>query len=361
MNIVVIAGIRAQFMKTAAFQMAVKKWNLSNELRINPIYINTGQHYDAELASVFLKELEINFDIDLTGQYSNNAPISIMGEMLVKLDQCLRNLPNRPDWVIVFGDANTTLVGSLVAVRNNIRLAHVEAGLRTGNISSPEEQNRIVADHVANALFLSSHQDKDNLTREGLVNNVFWAGDLICDLVLELKARLSQRFMNYSPNQYILATIHRQENLESDEILESIFNYFRDLSRPVVFVAHPRTRNRLIALGLDHVYGVVYLDGLNYIEMLTAIKNAQFVFTDSGALQRESYYLGKRCLIRQDIPFWSSLTQAGVHNIVGQDLKSLRKGSDWMEVALLKPFPQVDDFGSGLAGETILKELSRIT
>lgn len=361
-NIAVIGGIRAQFMKIAAFQHAVRRWNAQSEVKINAIYINSGQHYDDDLAGLFFRELEIQFDIDLTGAYENQRPIDILGSMIIKLHDVFDQIDSQIQWVVVFGDANTTMAGAIAATRHKLPVVHVEAGLRSGNINSAEEQNRIVADHLAAVHFLSSKQDFQNLMREGLTHHVFWSGDLIYDLVNDLVPTLPLGYGHYASGGYVLATIHREENVQSDKIMCSIMSVLSNYSMKILFIAHPRTRRRLKELNLDNLNNIDYVDSLSYKDMLSAIKGCSFIVTDSGALQRESYYLSKRCLILQDHPFWPSLTRAGVHRLIEPEENSIRVGFDWMETILVSgEYPLVDDFGSGSAGATILHRLVELT
>lgn len=360
-NIVVIAGIRAQFMKLAAFQHAIDDWNKFMHPQFNPIYINSGQHYDDDLAGIFIRDLRVKFDIDLTGQYQDLRPIWLLGDMIARLYDVLDGI-NAPDWVIVFGDANTTLAGALAAAKRGIPAIHVEAGLRTGDMHSPEEVNRIVTDRLSTVHFASSKNDITNLVKEGLIANVIWAGDLIGDLVSQLLPSLDRTFSNYHAGEYILASIHREENVQSDEVLRNAFRSLNSQSRKVLFIAHPRIRSRLKELSLNQLSNIEYIKTLPYKDMLTAIKGCAFLFTDSGAFQRESYYLRKHCVIRQDAPFWSSLVDANIHKAVGRSSDEIMEGFRWVEQKIIEgDYPIVDDLGDGKAGKKILQYIANIS
>lgn len=361
-NLVIIAGIRAQFMKVAALQRAIQKWNDATSPYICATYVNSGQHYDDDLAGIFIRELDIHFDCDLSSTYQDLRPIRILGDMIVQLYDLLDDISKPIDWVIVFGDANTTMGGAIAAAKRGLPVIHVEAGLRTGNLKSPEEINRIVADHVSTIHFVSSRQDVANLKAEGLTRNVVWTGDLIGDLVKQLSPTLPPSLTGYSPDEYVLSSLHREENLRSDTIMHNVLEALNEYSKRVVFIAHPRTRIKLKELGLYGLKNIDFLDTLPYKQMLSAIKGCAFVVTDSGAFQREAYYLGKRCLIRQDEPFWPSLVQADVHRTIGGDKCNIQLGFRWMEQVLASgEYPTVDDLGDGTAGDTMLRNIAMLT
>ncbi len=361
-TLAIIAGIRAQFIKLAAIQRAIKDWNNSSTHPFNAISINSGQHYDDDLAGMFIRELNIGFDYDLTNKYQDKRPICLLGQMIPNLYDVLSQIKRPIDWVIVFGDANTTMAGAIAASKLGLPVIHVEAGLRTGDRKSPEEINRIVADHLAIIHFVSSKHDISNLLSEGLSSNVVWTGDLIGDFVENLASELHPNPFGYSAGEYVLASIHREENLSSDSILKNLMIFLSGYSKRVVFIAHPRTRSRFKELGFYNLKNIDYIDTLSYKETLATIMDCAFLVTDSGAFQRESYYLGKRCLIRQDHPFWPSLVEAGVHKVVSGDRANILQGFRWIENALQsEQYPKIDDLGNGNAGRRILETIVRLS
>jgi UDP-GlcNAc3NAcA epimerase len=356
MRLAVVAGIRAQFIKLASLQASIKSWNKTSPQQVTAIYINSGQHYDDDLANSFIDEFEIKFDIDLTSTHKNTEPIYILSNMVRQLYTALSSCGD-VDWVVIFGDANTTLAAAIAAAKLSLPLVHVEAGVRVNNVFRSEEQNRIVADHLSIVHFLSAQQDANNLSAEGLYKNVFWVGDLVYDLVLALAPSLEAGYGQFATDRYILSTIHREENIKSDYIVRNIMQALSGSRRQVLFVAHPRTRSRLVDLGLEHTNNVHIVNKLSYKEMLSAIKGCTFLVTDSGALQRESFYLKKRCLIRQDEPFWSYLVNLGVHKCAGTSLDALNEGMEEMELLLEEPYPASNTFGDGSAGLKIIQTL----
>lgn len=361
-NLAIIAGVRAQYVKMASIQRTINRWNENQrKYKYQCYFINSGQHYDDDLAGIFIKELDIQFNYDFTGTYDNLRPINIFSDMIIKIYDALSQIPERIHWVIVFGDANTTLAGALAASRKGIKLIHIEAGQRSG-FKSPEEINRITTDHISDVRFVSSKHYLDKLGKEGITENVFWSGDIIYDLIKELESSIAPGIKELGNSKYVLASIHREENVVSDEIMKNVMGALNEYSKPVAFIAHPRVRRRLKELGLDSLKNVKVFNTLSYHEMIGAIKGCEFLFTDSGAFQRESYYLHKRCLTRQNEPHWESLIKAEIHKTVGTQKKEISEGIHWMESKIRTgEYPLIDDFGSGTAGASILNCIVSLT
>lgn len=331
-NIVVIAGVRPQFTKIAALQLAIAKFNKSANTKIQPVYINTGQHYDPELAQSFIDEQNIRFDFQLS--HSNKHPIHILGSMIIGVYQILDNLDSPTDWVIVNGDATTALAGALAAARKKIPVVHVEAGMRSGNLIEPEEINRRMIDHISSLHVCTSRAAVENLKNEGIINTVFWPGDLTFEFIEEYAKRLPAGIEPYPVGEYIIATLHKDDNISSDETLSNFVFALSSHNRPVIFITHPRTRKRLIELNLLNVHGVSFLNSLPYNKMLSALKGCAFVVTDSGGLHREAYYFRRRCLVRRDSGGWSKLIALGIHKRIGRKFEDIINGLEWIEAAI---------------------------
>lgn len=358
LNLIVVAGIRAQFMKLAAFQRTFNRWRLESPVPILATYINTGQHYDDDLAGSFINELGVQFDVDFTGSYDDTRPIKLFAEMITKLYDAFSRVERPIDSVIVFGDANSTAAAAIAAAKKGLTVVHIEAGVRTGDRNSPEEVNRIIADHLSNIHFLSSKQDMTNLHNEGLSARAVWTGDLIGDLVVQLSPDLPPNGLGFRPGDYVLASLHREENLSQAWLMNVAINALEGYSKPIIFIAHPRTRATLRRLGLCDVQNIRFIDAFSYAETLSAIRDSYFVFTDSGAFQREAYYLKKRCLVLQKRPFWYSLIEAGVHRAVNGQDQDIKEAFKWIEQELATgSYPNVDDLGDGNAGRRILESL----
>jgi UDP-GlcNAc3NAcA epimerase len=362
LNLLVIVGIRSHFIKLAAFQRAVRKWNTDNgnNIAVRCRYVNTGQHYDAQLTRSFIDEFSINFDVDLTGSYKQYEPMAMLGEMIYVLHKLCTSMREDTDWVVVFGDANTTLAASIAAAKARCRVAHIEAGVRTHDPDNPEEINRVVTDRLASAHFTSTRQDVENLVQEGFANTVVHSGDIVRELIEHITVEIGIPKKTTTHGSYILASLHREENLTTPDVLFNVLHALELLGEEVLFILHPRTRACLEQLAGMPSTRIKFTDGLSYREMMTAISQCSFLLTDSGALQREAYYLGKRALVRQDVPFWPVFIDAGVHACVGREsseiLRALKALSDLADCTDL---PQLDDLGNSNAGQIVLSELAR--
>lgn len=358
-NVIFIVGIRSQYIKLASMQRAIHKFNIDSNIKINPIFINTGQHYDYEL-SQFISELGIHFDY--TFEYTDKNPLSILGTMQIKIGKCINEICANQTihWLVVFGDSNSTLAGAIIASRLHIPLIHIESGVRIGDKSSIEEINRIVTDHIAQIHFVSSEIDEQNLIKEGLTNNNFYSGDIVYDLVLDLSQKIKSGYKDFQ-NGYILCTIHREENLQSTLVIENILNVLSSYKRKVIFITHPRTKSVIDELKLENLENIFFTSSIPYKKLLSAIKGCSFLVTDSGTLQREAFYLKKRCLIRQDIAFWQSLIQAGIHRTFENSKEDFIEKLEWIEQAILKDYPAYFDFGNGTATNVILKKIVELS
>ena len=363
MRIVAVVGIRSQYIKLCALQRMLKKNKLLDD-NLEMIYINAGQHYDFELSDGFIDELGIEFNETL--KYDDTDPIHIFSDMIYKLCALYRKYDNiKPiDYVMVFGDANTTMAATIAASKVGIKVTHVEAGLRLGNLSSPEEGNRIVADHLSTKLFVSNKADWTNIEKEGLAHKSFFAGDIIQDLVLDLKSSgvldrsiryLSDSFHLYEEEDYIIASMHRKENIKSC-CIKPLFKVLGEIEHKVIFLAHPTVLDSLGRIEYD-TSKITVVKYIPYYDMLACINKCRYLITDSGAFQREAYYLGKRCLIRQDVAFWQHLVDVGVHFNIGSTYKDMCLGINKMNIALTEEYPRTDYFGDGTAVERIIRSL----
>ena len=363
MRVVAVVGIRSQYIKLCALQRMLKK-NKQLDGNLEMIYVNAGQHYDFELSDGFIDELDIKFDETL--KYDDTDPIHIFSDMIYKLCAVYRKYDNiKPiDYVMVFGDANTTMAATIAASKVGIKVTHVEAGLRLGNLNSPEEGNRIVADHLSTRLYVSNKADWVNIEKEGLTNKSFFAGDIIQDLVLDLKfggalnrpvRYLSDSFHLYKEENYVLASMHRKENIKSC-CIEPLFRVLGEIEQNVIFLAHPTVLDTLRKIEYD-TNKITVVKYIPYYDMLACINKCCYLITDSGAFQREAYYLGKRCLIRQDVAFWQHLVDIGAHFNIGSTYEEMSLGIKKMNTALAEEYPNTDFFGNGTAVEQIIRNL----
>lgn len=350
-HILTIVGARPQFVKAAIVSKALADAGIKEEI------IHTGQHYDHEMSTVFWDELgiptpTINLNV---GSGSHGAQTGIM---IQKIEEyILKNKPI-PKALLVYGDTNSTLAGAVVASKLHIPIVHVEAGLRSFNREMPEEVNRILTDHISTFLFCSSSEGVQHLKREGIVEGVHNVGDVMYDAILTFSKIADDKFsladiLPFGTNKYILATIHRPSNTDSDIHLEQILDAFSKIDRPIVWPVHPRNKRVLETKKIPS--NLHLIEPLSYFKMMVALKNAHKVITDSGGLQKEAYWMEKPCItVREETEWvetldgdWNQLTGADSHKII----TAVRKdpSSEW------KPL-----YGDGDASNQIASYLKKI-
>lgn len=311
MKVVTIVGARPQFIKAAV---------LSRELRKDheEILVHTGQHYDDNMSGVFFKELEIpepNYNLGIgSGSHGKQT-----GEMLSGIEDIL--LKESPDWVLVYGDTNSTLAGALAASKLQLRIAHVEAGLRSFNRNMPEEINRVLTDHLSSLLFCPTETAVNNLCNEGIRQGVHQVGDVMYDALLwalgkaELNSGILQQ-MGLNPGSYLLATVHRAENTDNLDRLRGILKAFNKLEDSLIWPVHPRTRKILDDIHWMPGKSVRLIDPVSYVDMVHLEKNARVILTDSGGMQKEAYWMGVPCVTLRDETEWVE-TVISKWNILG--------------------------------------------
>ena len=304
MRVMTIVGARPQFIKAAPVSRALRE-------RHQEFLVHTGQHYDQDMSAVFFEQLNIpKPDMNLgVGGMSN---IEQLAQMMPKLQETA--LAERPDSILIFGDTNSTLAGALVGRALNIPVAHVEAGLRSYNRQMPEENNRILADHLSSLLFCPTTAAAENLAKEGISHHVHVVGDVMIDALLEYRAQASaDRLSPYGVHeqQYYLATVHRPANTDQPEPLRAIFEAFAALDKPVIVPAHPRLRKAQERYGLVPASNVRVIPPVGYLDMLALTAHARAVLTDSGGLQKEAYVLGVPCITMRDETEWIETVAVG--------------------------------------------------
>jgi UDP-N-acetylglucosamine 2-epimerase len=314
-KIVNIVGARPQFIKAAA---------LSRELRRShhEVLLHTGQHYDYTMSGIFFDGLELPApDVNL-GVGSGNHGFQT-GAMLSKIEEVL--LSEKPDWVVVYGDTNSTLASALAASKLHIRVVHVEAGLRSFNRRMPEEINRVLADHLSDLLLCPSGTAVENLAREGIARNVHLVGDIMLDVLNWARERIAARppeilrHLKLCEGEYVLATVHRSDNTDDAKRLTGILGALNALDERVVFPVHPRARKALSA-GKHKLSPLVKLiDPVGYLEMVSLTRSARRVLTDSGGLQKEAYWLGVPCVTLRDETEWVETVEVGWNRLAGSD------------------------------------------
>ena len=349
MRIVSIVGTRPQFMKAAVISRALKNYNRGNAS--NPILetlIHTGQHYDYGMSQAFFEEMDlptpaVNLDIrsSLHGEMT--------GLMILALEKEL--LSRKPDCVLVFGDTNSTLAGALAASKLHIPIAHIEAGLRSFNRKMPEEINRVVVDNVSDYLFCPCKNAVDQLLKENISRNVFLSGDVLYDSLLHYK---NKAVFPGREGLFALATIHRAENTDNQNRLQAIFSALKKCPIPVILPVHPRTQKKLEDTGIGPGGSLEIIAPLTYFPMMGHLARCSFVITDSGGLQKEAYFSGRRCLTVRNETEWTELLECGASKLVGGFESDAQIAFEWA----LKPLEKLDEiYGNGSAGKFIIEKL----
>ena len=348
MKIVTIVGARPQFIKAAPVSLALARAGHRELL------VHTGQHYDYGMSGVFFEEMGIpapavNLEVGSAGHGRQT------GEMLTKIEPVL--IESKPDWVLVYGDTNSTLAGALAAVKLGIPLAHVEAGLRSFNRSMPEEHNRVLTDHCADLLLCPTPVAIRNLAAEGICKGVELTGDTMYDAVLQFagiaRARSTvMKDLRLEPKGYSLATVHRPYNTDSPEVLARLLAALGRLEETVVFPVHPRTRQRLEG---DPPPNVRTIDPVGYLDMLALEQNARLILTDSGGVQKEAYFFGVPCLTLRPETEWVETVETGWNVVTGSDPDAIERAArgQWP----VGPPPPI--FGAGDAAGRIAGALAR--
>jgi UDP-GlcNAc3NAcA epimerase len=355
-----IVGARPQFVKAGVVSRALRGGGAREVL------VHTGQHYDENMSKIFFDELEIpRPDYDLgVGSGEHGAQT---GRMLEAIEKVL--LAERPDWVLVYGDTNSTLAGALAAVKLHIPVAHVEAGLRSFNRRMPEEINRVLTDHASTLLFVPTDLAVENLASEGIIGDkVSLVGDVMYDAALHYGERAEKQShalkrLGLAPRGYILSTVHRAENTDDPSRLRSIFTAFCELAQeiPIVLPLHPRTRNVLAREGFTDLYpGLKMIDPVGYLDMVMLEKNARVIATDSGGVQKEAFFYRVPCVTLRDETEWVELVELGWNRLAPvQDTPALLST---MRAALnAGPGKEASPYGDGHSSERIRDVLLNTT
>lgn len=307
-RIVTVLGARPQFIKAAVVSRALAAKGLNETL------VHTGQHYDSNMSKVFFEELEIPYPEHHLG-IGGGTHGQNTGRMIEAIEKALLDV--RPDWVLVYGDTDSTLAGALAAVKLHIPIAHVEAGLRSFNRRMPEEVNRVLTDHAASLLFAPTETAVAHLASEGIAGAcVQLVGDVMYDAALfygEKAERTSSILsrLQLSSKTFALATIHRAENTDSRQRLAAIFDGFARSGLEFVLPLHPRTRGRLAALDLILPGNVRTIEPVGYLDMVMLEKNASLIATDSGGVQKEAFFYSVPCVTLRDETEWTELVEGG--------------------------------------------------
>ena len=339
MRVLTVVGNRPQFVKSAPLSAALR------DAGIDEVVVHTGQHWDRGLSQVFFQELglgEPRYRLDL-----HTADIAAMRPGIAAAIAAAE-----PDWVVVLGDTNSTVAGARAAVRAGVPLAHVEAGLRSGDLGMPEERNRIEVDGAAAVLFAPDERSRETLLDEGVAGTIEVVGDVMADASLRFAPIARSRHPRDDAGTYVVATIHREANVAAPRLARIVAG-LNALAEPVVFPAHPRTRAAL-AGGLSPASHVQVVEPLGYLEFAALASQARVIVTDSGGLQKEAYWYGVPCVTVRPSTEWVDTVALGANVLVDDDPEALAEAV--ADAAMPSSRPVL--YGDGHASERIAQVLA---
>ena len=304
MKIVTVVGARPQFIKAAVVSHVLRK-------KHQEILVHTGQHFDYNMSEQFFKELDIP-DPDYNLGISGGTHAQMTGKMMIAIEEVL--MKEQPDWLLVYGDTNSTLAAALAAAKLHIPVCHVEAGARTHSRTNPEELNRICTDHVSSLLLASTKSGYDEMANEGLQDRGLLVGDPMYDAFIEYSNKLNVKDIELKllqggtakvPDKFYYLTCHREENTNDDKDLLEIFKASEMLDAPTIYPVHPRNKQRAVRLfEANNFTKLILCEPVGYLESACLVKNAEKIVTDSGGLQREAFYAGKKCVTILNFVCW---------------------------------------------------------
>ena len=353
MKIATVIGARPQFIKASMVSREISKYD-----DIEEIIIHTGQHFDEKMSNIFFEEMEVpepDYNLDI-----HSLPHGAMtGRQLEEIEKLL--IKEKPDWVLVYGDTNSTLAGSLAAAKLQIPLAHVEAGLRSFNRNMPEEVNRVLTDHISDLLFTPTDAGFKNLRDEGIKQSkIEKVGDVMYDAALhfgqmsEKKSTILDKYDLKSKN-YILSTIHRQENTENPVRLKNIISALSEAPFPVVMPLHPRTKKKLAENNITLNGQILSIEPVGYIDMVMLEKNANKIATDSGGMQKEAFFYEIPCITIRDETEWVELVEMGVNKVVGASIERIHDAFNISDIV----FEKNAVYGTGNTSKQIVRKLEK--
>jgi len=340
--VLTIVGARPQFIKAAPLSRALRRSH-------DEVLLHTGQHYDDCMSDRFFRELGLpaaDYEVGVgPGTHAEQT-----ARMLVGIEDAI--VRERPEVVIVLGDTNSTLAGGLAAAKLGIRVAHVEAGLRSFNRAMPEEVNRVTVDHLSDWLFCPSESSVRNLAAEGITRGVHVVGDLMAEAIESMTALPTSDILTrlgVRPRQYLLATIHRAENTNDPERLQSLLSALAAAGEPVVFPLHPRTKRIMGGTSEASTSSIRFIEPVGYADMVALERNARMILTDSGGVQKEAYWLGVPCITLRDETEWTETVDAGWNVVAGVNIDRILEAVRTFEPPSDRPSLYVD----GRASERI--------
>ncbi len=354
MKILTILGARPQFIKAGSVSREIAKHK-----EIQEVIVHTGQHYDANMSDVFFEEMKIpkpHYFLGIGGK-SHGA---MTGQMIEKIEEVA--LKEQPDWIMVYGDTNSTLAGAIVASKLHIKLAHIEAGLRSFNMKMPEEVNRILTDRVSQILFCPTETAIQNLEKEGYHNfgsTIVNSGDVMQDGAIFYKD-LAVKPKEDIREDFVLCTVHRAENTDDYKRLRGIFESLEEIgkSKQIVLPLHPRTQ-KVLENNNYQPKNITFIDPVGYLEMVWLIAHCSLVMTDSGGLQKEAFFFKKPCITLRDETEWVELVENKFNVLVGADKSKILETYGNRENLFATDF-EMNLYGGGKASKRIIEELKKL-
>lgn len=349
-QIITIIGARPQFIKAAAVSRVLAKNPLLNEK-----ILNTGQHYDHEMSSIFLEELgmpDIAFNLGIKGGTHG----ATTGRTLEKIEEIL--MAEKPDGLIVYGDTNATIAGALAAVKLHIPIFHIEAGLRAYDLTVPEDVNRIATDHFSAKCFAPSDEAMECLAQENLADRAIFSGDVMYDLAKYYQENLTSNESKYFGDKpFIFMTYHREENTRTPDSLQQVFSAISQMDLPVLFPIHPRTKNFIAKNDIEVPDNVKIIDPLGYFDTLREVSCSKLVLTDSGGLQKEAFFMGRRAIVMLEQKVWPELEDIGsnIHTATNKE----RILNAYKAIIDSPQAPTGEPYGKGNAAEIICSEIEK--
>ncbi len=351
MKVISLIGARPQFIKEAVLHKEFKKYN------IEEIIVHSGQHYDVNMSDVFFKTLEINKP-DYFLNIGSCSHAEMTGRIMIEFEKIV--IKEMPDFVIVYGDTNTTIAGALACSKLKVPVAHVEAGERQNPKDMPEEINRVVTDRISNILFCSSKNAIINLSNEGISKNVFFTGDVMFDLFFKMQNHMKCEVyekLELEKGNYIILTLHRDFNVDIKDSLKIISKEIQKLSdiKRIIFPIHPRTKKRIDDFNLNRYFQKVdIIEPTDYLNLLYLLKNSEVIITDSGGLQKEAYFAKKRAVIVMPDTGWIDLVRNG-WNVLSKKEDIFKNSMKFIDVVYTENL-----YGDGKAANKICKILMEL-
>lgn len=355
MKVLTIVGARPQFIKAAVVSHELRK-------KHTEILVHTGQHYDYNMSETFFEELNIpkpDYNLGISG----GTHAAMTGKMMIAIEDVL--MKEQPDWLLLYGDTNSTLAAAIAAAKLHVKICHVEAGARFHVMTNPEEINRVCTDHVSTKLFACTQNGMDELAREGLLERAYLVGDPMYDAFSEYSQKIGVDDIELTlleggrqrvPKAYYYLTCHREENTKREEALVEIFKAMNSLEVPTIYPVHPRNKERAIRIRQEYGFNNIILsEPVGYLESIALVRNAKKIVTDSGGLQREAFFAAKKCVTVLDFVVWPETMTGNRNQLAKPDANDILEKINTEQSVQDNYLP----FGDGHAAEKIVELLGK--